>query len=616
MAYYEQDDDEQQADPDAPVPVGPSEPSTISGQGSAGANAGPANAAEAPSGGSSGSPGQFVGIKQYLDANKAQTTGLARDVSGYVSDLGNQARSQLESGQNSFNQDVERNTIGLNQGLFDEAKGDPNSVAQDQAKLQEFKKQRDAAYQGPSSFEQSDYFQPINQAIQKATTAGANTATEAGQKDLLARIQQAKKGKVNQGALAFDASLLQSDPNSRNILAETRKGLEDIPQKLSAAEQAALEKVSGAKQTTDATKAAIQGAFSGDTGLQSLLQKDVEGRAQNAIGQSKEQADQTMQLLKSGGEPSDAQLDILDISRDQWNQLVGNRSYLQSTYGVNPYADFSTYGTVKNPETQINSQNIATADDYARYAALNQLMDTQNNFLSDPSQAGTADLDSLDFNYSGLSGDLQNSIQLEKKAREMGGGAHVEYNGGRSALEGAAMGAAAGTAVAGPIGTIVGGVIGAIGVCFLHNTPILMANGSYKMIQDLVIGEYVAYGGMVMGHGKSLCLRVVEYKGRFTSDQHALFDGQKYVRACDVMGGSAHDLDTPVVVYPVVTENHILITDNGVVYADLIEVDAPGASDKMKLRLLNKKNHIHLARCIEKEISWTLLDTNHSTMLN
>lgn len=609
MAYYEQDDDEQQADPDAPVPVGPSEPSTISGQGSAGANAGPANAAEAPSGGSSGSPGQFVGIQQYLDANKAQTTGLARDVSGYVSDLGNQARSQLESGQNSFNQDVERNTIGLNQGLFDEAKGDPNSVAQDQAKLQEFKKQRDASYQGPSSFAQSDYFQPITQAIQKATTAGANTATEAGQKDLLARIQQAKKGKVNQGALAFDASLLQSDPNSRNILAETRKGLEDIPQKLSAAEQAAIEKVSGAKQTTDATKAAIQGAFSGDTGLQSLLQKDVEGRAQNAIGQSKEQADQTMQLLKSGGEPSDAQLDILDISRDQWNQLVGNRSYLQSTYGVNPYADFSTYGTVKNPETQINSQNIATADDYARYAALNQLMDTQNNFLSDPSQAGTADLDSLDFNYSGLSGDLQNSIQLEKKAREMGNGAHVDYTQDSGGFN--TTGAVVGGLIAGPIGAAVGGFF-----CFLHNTPILMANGSYKMIQDLVIGEYVAYGGMVLGHGKSLCLRVVEYKGRFTSDQHALFDGQKYVRACDVKGGSTHDLDTPVVVYPVVTENHILITDNGVVYADLIEVDVPGASDKTKLRLLNKKTQINTARSIEKEISWTLLDTNHSTMLN
>lgn len=619
MAYYNQAQDEEQGqgqpvDPNAPNPVTTGgESGTITGQG-AGAAGGATAGSNTPAGAAGPGPGsQFVGIKDYLNANKPQSTKLSRDVSGYVGGLGDQARSNLESGQNSFNQAVEKNTIGLDQSLLDEAKANPNAVVQDQNKLGSFKKQRDATYGGPNSFEESDYFKPVNESITKATQAGANTQTEQGQKDLLSEIQNQKKGKVHHGALAFDSALLQADPNSKNILAKTREGLGDISGKLSSAEQAALEKVGQAKKTTDSTKSAIQSAFTGEQGVQGQLEKSLQEKALGAINQSKSQADQTMQLLKTGATPSDAQLDNLDISRDQWNQLTGDRSYLESTYGVNPYADLSTYGTVKDPSTQINAQNIASAEDYAKYQALNQLMDTQNNFLSDPTQAGKADLDALDFNYGGAQGDIKNSITLEKRAadqRAAEAAAAAERESKRQ-KEASVLEQALYVATFGPIGGSIGKV-----VCFLQNTPILMEDGSFKMVQNLIIGDMVAYGGMVMAYGRSLSFNVVSYKGRFTSDQHSIFDGERFVRACNVRGGIKHDLDNPVFVYPIVTQNHILVSDNGVVYSDLMEVDAPGVSDKEKLRLLNKTKHIKFAKMIEKEISWKLPSSDALIMMH
>ena len=609
MAYYNELDDQEAIDPNAPAAVAVGgETGTITGQGSAGSNAG---AAETPAGtGAPGASNQFVGIKDYLQANQPQTAKLASDVSGYVNNLGNDARSKIETGIQGFNQDVDRNTIGLDQDLLNEAASNPYAVAQDEAKLQEFKKQRDAAYKGPSSFDQSDFFEPVNQAVQKATQASADTATESGQRQLLSQIQTAKKGKVNQGALAFDSSLLQSDPNSKTILEQTRKGLEDLPQKLTTTQQSALEKASQGAKNTDATKAAIQGKFTGEKGVQSELEKKLQGNALDAINQSKAQSDQTMAILKSGATPSAAQLDLLDISQDQWNALTGDRFYLQNTYGVNPYTDLSTYGRLDNPETLINAQNIATADDYARYGALNQLMDTQNTFLSDPSQAGKADFDSLGFNFDLAQSDIKNSIQLEKAAAERRA-AEAAAAAERARQEAASrskqqsvLGGVAGFAVGGPIGAAVGSVF-----CFLQNTPILMADGTFCMVQDLELGDHVAYGGLVMAHGMSLCLEVVEYKGRFTSENHAIFNGERFVRAINIEGGVPHSLDKPVVVYPVVTQHHTLVSNNGVVYADMMEVDEPGISDADKLKLLNDEKNLEFARYIEKEILWTSLNS-------
>lgn len=620
MAYYNEDDDQGQGqgapvqDPNAPDAVTTGGPSgSIAGQGSGN----PAAAATSQASGAPGTPGQFVGIKQYLDANKPQSAKLARDVSGYVGGLGDQARSQLDTGVQGFNQAVDQNTIALDQGLLDEAKTDATRVAQDQQKLEAFKKQRDAQYQGPNSFQESSYFQPVNQAVSKATQASADTATAQGQKELISQVQNAKRGKVNQGALSFDAALLQADPTAKGVLAQTRKELEDIPQNLTKAQEASLAKAGQAAQTTGATKAAIQGVFSGEQGVQAQLEQQLKNKAQEAMGQSKSQAEQTMNLLKSGAEPNDSQLGLLGINRDQWKELVGDRTYLQNEYGVNPYSDLSVYGTVKNPNTQISAQNIASADDYAKYAALNQLMGTQNTFLTDPSLAGTADLDALDFNFGGAQGDIKNSIQLQAQARaqreaeqraaEERARQEREAAEKKRLLEGGAIGGLLG----GSLGTQIGAVF-----CFMGNTPIMMANGTYTMVQDLKLGDHVAYGGMVMAHGVSLCLDITEYKGRWTSENHAIFDGKRYVRAAKIKGGKNKALDIPVMVYPVVVQNHILISDNGVVYTDLMEVDQPGISDEEKLSLLNTKKHIENAQQIEKEIAWTLSSSEPRTMLN
>lgn len=172
------------------------------------------------------------------------------------------------------------------------------------------------------------------------------------------------------------------------------------------------------------------------------------------------------------------------------------------------------------------------------------------------------------------------------------------------------VGGAIGSAISGlensivaPLQSIGGGVGGAIHsiFCFVEDTPILMESGEYKKVQDIELFDRTKFGGAVTACGVALCDSVVEYKGNITSSSHAIFDGEKFVRAYDL--GAVVKLSIPVKVYPIVNENHVLITMSNVLYTDMAEVEATsGLSDEEKLRLLNTPESIERARILAREI--------------
>ncbi len=594
MAYTLKDDEDKVVGEEGqPVTTSGPQSSLITGQGT---TPGP-DAPKDPSAAPGAAPGNFVGIQQYIDANKPQSAGLAQKVGSYVEGLGQDARNTLESSQKGFQSAVGQGTVNYNKQLADQAAGQGSAqVAGNAQQLGEFQSMRDAQYKGPENFQGSQFYQPAQQSIQQAQQAANQVLTQEGQKATLAQMQQAKRGRVNTGALNFDAALLQTDPDAKRLLGEASDKQSDLGDLLSNADITAGGQVTAGKATTAATKKAIADQFGGDKGVQKNLEADLVSRAQVAIGQSSEQAKQTIKVLTEGGEPNEAQLKLLGISKAQYDALIAKRNEYRNQTGKNAYdsTKIASYSSQVNPATNINAQNIASAEDYARYQALNQLMGTQNQFLSDPSQAGKSDMDSLGFNLSGATSDMQGSIDLDKSQKAQAAADAASAAARKRAQDEAdaqeraiGTGATIGFVVGGPVGAVVGGVIGAV-FCFAENSEIMMSNGSFKKVQNLRIGDMTAHGGMVLGHGVALCQDLYEHKGVKVSSQHLIFEDGAYTRADKSPYSVKINLESPIKVYPVVNENHILISTNGVVYGDMVEVDATvGLSDADKLFVLN-----------------------------
>jgi hypothetical protein len=407
MAYYDPTD-EDPLNPSTPqqVQTGP-ESGVISGQGSTPTNV----ASSAPL--SPDKPGNFVGIQQYLAQNKPQSAKLAENVGGYVSEQGDKAEGALSQGQSQYDQAVDQNTVKLDEGLFNQAKESPEEVANDQDKKAQFQKMRDAQYKGPTSLEESDYYQPINMAIQNALGTAQNTQSAEGRSQLLADMQREKGQKVSRGAANLDAALLSTSPDSRNILSQAKQSIDPLNDQLKAVSEAEAMKAKAAQDQTAKTQAAIQAAFAGPMGVQGQLESGLKAKSDAAIQKSGIDADAILNLLKNPpvgtrrgnfiippeNKITDEQLKMLGLTRNQFQGLVNDQDYYKSRGQASPLSDLASFATKLSPQNQISPQTIASDSDYAKYQALNDLMGTSNGFLYDPSMAGKANSDAIDFKF-------------------------------------------------------------------------------------------------------------------------------------------------------------------------------------------------------------------------
>ena len=83
-------------------------------------------------------------------------------------------------------------------------------------------------------------------------------------------------------------------------------------------------------------------------------------------------------------------------------------------------------------------------------------------------------------------------------------------------------------------------------------------------------------GGAIIGAGKVMATDLYEYRGTTVNGRHAVFENGKWLRVKDSklarpVGGNA-------VVYPVVTECHLLVCEN-YICADLAEMDEDIGAD-------------------------------------
>ena len=123
--------------------------------------------------------------------------------------------------------------------------------------------------------------------------------------------------------------------------------------------------------------------------------------------------------------------------------------------------------------------------------------------------------------------------------------------------------------------------------CFAPDTKILMADGKYKKIKDIKLGEEVMLGGKVTAIGQSTSDDMYLYDGVEVSGGHTLYENGKWIRTKDSKYAVKMDIEEALV-YPMDTENHLIVT-KGQVWADLSEVD--NTYDKTDTDILAELNN-------------------------
>lgn len=320
------------------------------------------------------SPGNFVGIQQYLAQNKPQTENLANKMADTAISAGKEASSTINKQGADFTSKVNESLVPWDQNIVDQASTDPTMVANDAGSLAKFQAMRDSSYKGPQSFESTDYYTKANEAANKAQSTSGLLGSEEGQKQVLSGLQGQRN--LNKGALTLDSALLSTNPNSAKTLAAAQQSTSGLGQQVQNIGTAGNKQADYVKSETQKMKDAIQSAFSGANSPQAKMEAGINARLAAAQGNIT-----TAEDLNKGS-LSNKQYANLGVNSQQLANLNVNKDNL---------GRFVKGGGTREA---LSVGNIGTADEYARQAALNSLMGVNNQFLSTPDQAGKANLSS------------------------------------------------------------------------------------------------------------------------------------------------------------------------------------------------------------------------------
>lgn len=395
MAFFQQDDDElkkQQQDPAAGVPG--AQGSSMLGSGAASPNA--PQAATSPN--APDNPGNFVGIKTYLDANKNQASKLGDQASGVINTSAQGARNAVGGLNTAFNNAAGAPTVFNPDAVQKVGQGAEKLTPEERAQI---KSQYNAQYSGPMDLTDTSLMGQYTDAQKKLSTAKTNvesSGTEQGRKGLIGQINDKPR---TAGIDNFDNVLLQSGTGREKLAnaATTNKDVtEDV---LGAANQTAAQKAAANKAAADKARTETQNAV-GTANTQFTSQFDPNNQ-QSKLAQAIAKA-----LQANNSVYQDLGNDAYSL--DQENLEKFGLSEGQRSYGINPMDYFK-----QSDPTQINASNVASGEDYARSQALAELMGGES-FLNpaNASQAGTYE------QYTG-------KIDKDKLAADLGA-KETEYN--------------------------------------------------------------------------------------------------------------------------------------------------------------------------------------------
>lgn len=144
-----------------------------------------------------------------------------------------------------------------------------------------------------------------------------------------------------------------------------------------------------------------------------------------------------------------------------------------------------------------------------------------------------------------------------------------------------------------------GQIAGAL--CFVEGTEFLMEDLTSQKIENITLGQSMAHGRVVTEIGQSFSSDIYDYEGVRVTGTHAVFEDGKYIRVENSKKATKINVKVPVRIYFLSNENHIMISNNGILFSDNMEIDAD-ITLEASLQMLNQENSINIASSIQKQI--------------
>lgn len=370
MAFYQDEDEQQQAaqQQGTNVPTGPEAGSFVTGQG---ASPTPSQKSDTAT---PDNPGNFVGISQYLEANKPQSSKLGTQVANQVQGTIAQAQQGVNDLTGQFKQQADAGQIKDIQNAVEDAKNITNTAAQGQAgalsqdQTQRFGEVANAQYQGPNSAIETDLYAPVYSEVQKAGKYADLSKDESGSQQLLKDIYQGPNYSAGENRL--DSYLLNSQENREKLQEARKEANQGLEAQFEAANQQTADYAAQQKALADSVRQAAQQNL---TDVQTKRNQDIQAQLDAISSDWRSEYNKYLDLLKNSNNGQNLQLtpeEAAKLGVDKGQKIF---NLLNPAAGNTPEQYLSMQ--------EFDPNKVITKDQQAQLAALDELAGTYGGAL-------------------------------------------------------------------------------------------------------------------------------------------------------------------------------------------------------------------------------------------
>lgn len=313
-------------------------------------------------------------LKAYLTANAPQAVQMGQSIANNLNEQGQQVVGDINSAQEGVDAQIQGASVAPNADLVSRAASNPTDFIKNSNDVNAFTGQRDAAYTGPTAFEQTPEFTAINSEVNNAVNATPDINKPGG----VATLVRGQETNPTLGMQNLDELLLQGNPDAIAPIQSALPQFQTFAPQLSAAaatENAAIQK---ANADAAAARAGVQDKFlTGTDAIAPGFKTALNTRLGTSSDQTKKFNDDLNNLitLENNANPKISDLDKAIAAYN--DDLKSQMGVVGDTIPGAPNSSILQRGDLaKNPEAmaQPTLAGVATPEDVQMENALEALL--------------------------------------------------------------------------------------------------------------------------------------------------------------------------------------------------------------------------------------------------
>jgi hypothetical protein len=368
-----------------------------------GGSAGQGGATQGGAAPSSGTSTQFGSnaskLGDYLKANQDQVQGMANQIAGGLGSQFSGLQSNIDQAGQSFGSQVQGGYTAPNADIVKQAAANPTDFASNPDNVKAFQSQLNDQYTGPTNFESSAPYSNIQEGVTNAVQQAGQLNTYPG---LSTYLQNNVEKNATPGQNTLDTTLLQGNQPAYQVVQNAAKPFASLSDYLANTAKTQNQGVQSAQTAAQQAAGNAQAQFTGPGGVVPTFANTLNTGAATAE-QQRQAYNQAAGNLYNQDVPVEQAINAW--SGNQWGggsaDQVSNQDVMN--LGLTNYQGwdapamtdlFAPVIAANQPvNTPISAANYSTPDQYAKAAALQQLMGGNLNLpisAATQGQAGTA----------------------------------------------------------------------------------------------------------------------------------------------------------------------------------------------------------------------------------